>query len=48
MMTTAATPMMMPSMVRKERIFLETMDLTAILKACFKFMQRPPLCRRRR
>ena len=29
MMTTEATPMMMPSMVRKERVLLQEMDLKA-------------------
>ena len=42
MMTTEATPMMMPSMVRKERVFFEAMDLKAILKACARFIANPP------
>ena len=42
MMTTEATPMMMPSMVRKDRVFLEEMDLKAILKACHRFIPNPP------
>ena len=42
MMTTEATPMIMPSIVRKERIFLDAMDLKAILNACIRFTASPP------
>ena len=42
MMTTEATPMMMPSMVRKDRVFFMEMDLKAILKACHRFIPNPP------
>ena len=47
MMTTEATPMMMPSMVRNDRVFFVKMDLKAILKACVKFTANPPPVPRR-
>ena len=37
-MITANTPMMMPSIVRKERILLEAMALKAIVTACMVFI----------
>ena len=34
MMTTLATPMMIPNMVRKERVFFMAMDFRAMVNAC--------------
>mgnify|MGYP007114918498 CR=1 FL=1 len=45
MMMTAATPMMMPSMVSSARILLSIRDLMASLKDWVKFMPAPPLPR---
>ena len=41
-MTTLATPMMIPSMVRKERVFFMAMDFRAMVNACQMFMPNPP------
>ena len=47
MMTTEATPMMIPSMVRTARTFFAVMDRMAILKACRIFISAPfRRCRR--